>query len=61
MRKCLYMAAQTAAIHNPVIKPYFDHLKEQGKPYRYAMVAVMRKLLIHMRSELKNLESELAI
>ena len=61
VRKCLYMAAQTAALHNPVIKRYFEHLTAKGKPYKCAMVAVMRKLLIHMRSELIILKKEVAL
>lgn len=61
VRKALYMAAQTATIHNPVIKTYFDGLVDRGKPYKCAMVASMRKLLIHMRSELIKLDSGLAI
>ncbi len=60
VRKCLYMAAQTASMRNPVIKPYFEHLRAKGKPYKCAMVAAMRKLLLHMRSELINLQLELA-
>ena len=54
VRKCLYMAAQTAARHNPVIKPYVEGLKARGKPYKWVMVAVMRKLLIHMHILIKN-------
>lgn len=54
VRKCLYMAAQTAAIHNPHIKDYVDRLRARGKPYKCAMVAAMRKLLIHLQSILKN-------
>lgn len=54
VRKSLYMAAQTAAIHNPVIKAYVDRLRhEKGKPYKWAMTAAMRKLLIHLQSLLK--------
>ncbi len=60
VRKCLYMAAQTASRCNPVLKPYFERLRAKGKPYKCAMVAVMRKLLLHMRSELINLQLELA-
>jgi len=60
VRKCLYMATQTASRCNPVIKPYFEHLRAKGKPYKCAMVAAMRKLLLHMRSELINLQLELA-
>jgi len=41
------MAAQTAAQHNPIIKEYVQGLIARGKPYKCAMVAAMRKLLIH--------------
>ena len=54
VRKALYMAAQTAAQHNPVIKDYVQGLIARGKPYKCAMVAAMRKLLIHIQSLLKN-------
>ena len=53
VRKCLYMAAITAATHNPVIKEYVDRLKERGKPHKCAIVAAMRKLLIHLQSQIK--------
>lgn len=60
VRTCLYMAAQTAAVHNPHIKAYVDGLRARGKPYKCAMVAAMRKLLIHLQSLLKNPQSALA-
>lgn len=60
LRKCLYMAAQSAAIHNPHIKEYVDGLRDRGKPYKCAMVAAMRKILIHLQSLLKKQELELA-
>ncbi len=60
VRKCLYMAAQTAAIHNPVIKPYVEGLRARGKPYKCAMVAAMRKLLIHLHFLMKNHQLSLA-
>jgi len=53
VRRCLYMAAHTAAIHNPVIKAYVQRLRQRGKPYKCALVAAMRKLLIHLQSLLK--------
>lgn len=53
VRKCLYMAAHTARTHNPVIKAYVDGLMERGKCYKSAMVAAMRKLLIHLQSLVK--------
>ncbi len=54
------MATQTASMHNPVIKEYVEGLRARGKPYKCAMVAAMRKMLIHMQSELKPLELEVA-
>ena len=56
VRKVLFMAAKSAAVHNPVIKAYADGLRDRGKPYKCAMVASMRKMLIHMQSELKKNE-----
>ena len=60
VRKCLYMAAQTAAQHNPIIKPYVQGLIDRGKPYKCAIVAAMRKLLIHLQSLLKIQQKALA-
>jgi transposase len=54
VRKCLYMAAHTAASCNPVIAPYVQGLRDRGKPYKCAIVAAMRKLLIHIQSLMKN-------
>lgn len=54
IRKCLYMAAQSAAVHNQHIKTYVQTLRSRGKPYKCAIVAAMRKLLIHIQSLLKN-------
>ena len=60
VRSCLYMAVQSAARYNPVIKPYVKRLKDKGKPYKCVMVAAMRKLVIHLHSQIKNLQPELA-
>jgi transposase len=60
VRAVLYMAATTAAVHNPVIKQYVNELRGRGKPYKCAIVAAMRKMLIHMQSELKRNELMLA-
>lgn len=54
VRRCLYMAAHTAAIHNHVIKPYVQRLLSRGKAYKSAIVAAMRKLLLHLQSLLKS-------
>jgi transposase len=53
VRKRLYMAAHTAASCNPVISAYVSGLRQRGKPYKCAIVAAMRKLLIHIQSLIK--------
>ena len=58
VRKCLYMAAHTAASCNPVIAAYVQGLRDRGKPYKCAIVAAMRKLLIHLQCLIK--KSQLA-
>jgi transposase len=60
VRRCLYMAAQSAAQHNPVIREYVQRLIARGKPYKGAIVAAMRKLLIHLQSLLKQHQNALA-
>ena len=60
IRRVLYMAAATAAIDNPHIKKYVEGLRARGKPYKCAIVAAMRKLLILAQSLLKNSENALA-
>lgn len=60
VRRSLYMAARSAASHNPVIKPYVDRLKDRQKPDKVALTAAMRKLLIHMHSLAKKQKLSLA-
>jgi transposase len=45
LRKALYMAAISAARYNPILKIFYQRLREQGKPAKVALVAVARKLL----------------
>lgn len=45
VRQVLYMAAVCAAHSNPVLKVFYDRLRQQGKPAKIALVAVMRKML----------------
>ena len=53
LRRVLYMAAHSAATHNPIIRAYVNALRERGKPYKCAIVAAMRKLLLHLQSLLR--------
>lgn len=54
-RRALYMSALVACFKNPVLKPFYLRLMAKGKPFKVALTAVMRKLLIHLNSLLKNL------
>lgn len=60
VRRTLYMAAQSAAAHNPVIKPYVARLKERNKSHKVALTAAMRKIIIHLHSIAKNQNLSLA-
>jgi transposase len=53
-RQALYMAAFSATRCNAVLRPFYQRLRGAGKPFKVALVAVMRKLLIHLNSLLKN-------
>jgi len=45
VRTASYMAAVTAARHNPLIRPFYQRLRAAGKPAMVALMACMRKLL----------------
>lgn len=60
VRKVLFMAAKAASHSNPVIKEYMKRLKLKGKPWKVALTAAMRKLLLHIQSVVKRYESSIA-
>ncbi len=45
VRTALYMAAVTAAHHNPVLAPFYQRLRAAGKPAKLAFTAIARRLL----------------
>ena len=45
LRTALYLAALSAAQHNPIIKPFYARLRAQGKAKKVARCAAARKLL----------------
>lgn len=53
VRTALYMAAAAAARFNPVLRPFHERLIAQKKPYKVAITAVMRKLLLYLNTLLK--------
>ena len=46
VRSMLYMAALTATRYNPVIKEFYKRLLAKNKPFKVAITACMRKLLV---------------
>ena len=54
VRRVLYMAALTATVHNPILKAFYQNLRQKGKPAKLALTAVMRKLVILLNRLLKN-------
>ena len=54
IRRVLYMAALTAARHNPSIKVFYDRLLAAGKLPKVALVACMRKLLTILNAMVKH-------
>ncbi len=54
LRRVLYMAALTATVHNPILKAFYQRLRQNGKPAKLALTAVMRKLIILLNRLLKN-------
>ena len=46
LRRALYLPALSAARFNPYLKATYDRLRAKGKPFKVALVAVMRKLVI---------------
>ena len=58
-RAVLYMAAVTAIQKNPILKAFFEKL-EAKKPFKVAIVAVMRKLIMLLNTLLANPDFSLA-
>jgi transposase len=54
VRRVLYMAALTATVHNPILKAFYLRLRQNGKPAKLALTAVMRKLVILLNRLLRN-------
>ena len=52
-RNALYMAALAAIRFNAHIKAFYERLRAKGKPAKVALVACMRKLLIHLNAQMR--------
>lgn len=53
VRSTLYMAALVGARHNPVLRAFYQRLRNAGKPAKVALTACMRKLLVILNTMLK--------
>jgi len=54
VRSVLYMNAVVAARFNPVIKAFYQRLRQAGKRFKVAITACMRKILIILNTMIKN-------
>ena len=45
LRHVMFQAALVASHHNPVLKPFADRLRANGKPHKVVVTAVARKLV----------------
>ena len=54
VRRALYMAAVSAMRWNPVIRTFYQRLRDAGKPFKVAITACMRKLLIIMNAMIRD-------
>ena len=50
VRKALFMPTLSAAQHNPEISAFYQRLLAAGKPKKVALIACMRKLIIHLNA-----------
>ena len=54
VRTVLFMAALVATRHNPVLKAFYQHLLQAGKPKMLALLAVARRLLVILNAILRD-------
>jgi len=54
VRRAIYMAALCATRMNPSLRPFYLRLRAAGKPFKVALTAVMRKLLVILNLVLKS-------
>jgi len=54
VRRVLFMAAQVAAMHNPVLQAFKQRLRAGGKKPKVVIVAVMRKMITILNAMLRD-------
>ena len=58
IRKAMFLAARVAKRWCPIISAYFEKLKANGKPFKVAIIACARKMLIRINTLLKILDTK---
>lgn len=53
VRKALFMAARSAARWCPILSEYYQRLRENGKPFKVAIIACARKLIVRLNTLMK--------
>ena len=53
-RAMLFLAAQSAARHNPPLRTFYERLVGRGKPKKAALTAVARKLLVSINAMMRD-------
>lgn len=53
VRSVLYMGVLSSTRYNPVIRAYYQRLRDAGKPPKVALTACMRKLLVILNTMMK--------
>lgn len=54
VKQAMYMAALSASRYNPLIKPFYDNLIQNGKPPMKALTAAARKLLTIVNAKIRD-------
>ncbi|HGH0247925.1 TPA: transposase, partial [Neisseria meningitidis] len=58
VRKALYMATVAATRFEPLIRDFYQRLPSEGKPYKVAVTACMRKLLTISNARMRDYFAE---
>lgn len=54
IRTALYMATLSAVRHQPVLRDFYQSLRQRGKPGKVALVAAMRKFLVILNAKMRD-------
>jgi transposase len=54
VRGVLFMAVMSARLRDPTLKAFYDRLLADGKPYRVAIIACMRKMLVILNARVRD-------